>query len=106
MGLGACSHPKELRLGTLSTHQVLWGPHWVTFATSTSSDIGKSHILCAGTGDTVLGMWECGSSSAGQLQWDGKLRWDGEKEAQLNAQTLQEERPVWPWLDAVLLAVL
>lgn len=52
--------------------------------------MGLNHILCAGTGDTVLGIWECGSSSAGQLQWDGKLRWDWETEAQLNAQTLQE----------------
>lgn len=54
--------------------------------------MGMSHILSAGTGDTVLGIWECGSSSAGQLQWDGKLRWDWETEAQLNAQTLQETR--------------
>lgn len=90
MGLGARSHPKELRLSTLSTHRVLGGPCWVTFMTWTSGDIGMSYILCAGTGDTVLAIRECGSPSARQLQWEGKLRWDGEKEGQLNARTLQE----------------
>lgn len=74
-----------------STHQVLRGPCWVTFAAWGSSDMRMSHILCASTGDMVLGIWECGSFSAGQLRWDGKLRWGWEtEEAQLNAQTLQE----------------